>query len=247
VSVDALLAEVLDAHGGLERWRAATAITARVRSGGLLLATRAPRGLFSEYRIRAEVPEQRVDFDPATVPERASFDRGRVRLVDAAGETIDERAEPRPLFFGRSGLRRNLRWDALDTAYFAGYAMWSYLTMPLLLTREEVELSEGEPWTAPGGERWRRLDARFEPSLHTHSPEQTFWVGPDGLLRRHDYTAEVIGGWARAAHALDRNREVDGLVFPTRRRVTPRATGNRALSGPTLVWIELTDIAVERG
>ncbi|HEX6115896.1 MAG TPA: hypothetical protein VFY99_02270 [Solirubrobacterales bacterium] len=247
MSADALLAEVLEAHGGLERWRAATEITARVRSGGLLLASRAPRGLFADYRIRVEVAEQRVEFGPQAVPERASFDRGRVRIVDADGNTISERADPRPLFFGRSGLRRNLRWDALDTAYFAGYAMWNYLTTPLLLTRAEVEVSEGRPWTAPRGERWRRLDARFDPSLHTHSARQTFWVGGDSLLRRHDYTAEVVGGWARAAHRLERNRECAGLVFPTRRRVVPRGPANRGLPGPTLVWIELTDMDVATG
>ena len=243
-----LLAEVLEAHGGLERWRAASEITARVRSGGLLLATRAPRGLFADYRIRVEVAEPRVEFDPAAVPERAGYDRGRVWLADADGRMIGERADPRPLFFGRAGLRRNVRWDALDTAYFAGYAMWNYLTTPLLLAREEVQVSEGEPLpVGPGGETWRRLDARFDPSLHTHSREQTFWVGPDGRLRRHEYTAEVVGGWAHAAHALGEDRESGGLVFPTRRRVTPRAPGHRALPGPTLVWIDLTEIEVATG
>lgn len=246
MSAGTLLAEVMEAHGGLERWRAATEITARVRSGGLLLATRAPRGLFSSYAIRVDVAEQRVRFDPDELPERGGFDRGRVWLEDATGRTIAERADPRPLFSGRSGLRRNLRWDALDTAYFAGYAMWNYLTTPLLLTREEVEVREGEPRSGPGGERWRRLDARFDASLHTHSPEQTFWVGEDSLLRRLDYTAEVVGRWARAAHALGGNREFGGLVLPTRRRVTPRA-GDRALPGPTLVWLEIADVEVATG
>jgi hypothetical protein len=245
--METLLGEVLEAHGGVERWRAVREIRARVRSGGLLLATRAPRGLFSEYEVRVEVAEQRAWFDPSGVHERAGFDRGRVFLEDAEGQTIAERSDPRPLFFGRGGLRRNLRWDALDTAYFAGYAMWNYLTTPLLLTRDDVRVSEGEPRTGPGGERWRRLGARFESSLHTHSAEQAFWVGDDSLLRRHDYTAEVVGGWARAAHSLAEYREAGGLVFPTRRRVTPRAPGGSALPGPTLVWLELEDIAVVTG
>ncbi len=57
----------------------------------------------------------------------------------------------------------------------------------------------------------------------------------------------MVGGWAKAAHALEENREFGGLVFPTRRRVTPRGPANRALPGPTLVWIELTDIEVATG
>jgi hypothetical protein len=247
VSADVLLAEVLEAHGGVERWRAARDIRASVRTGGLLLATRARRALVSEYRIALRVHEPWVELDPAGVPERGVFDHGVVRRLAADGSVVEERREPRALFSGRAGLRRNLRWDALDTAYFAGYAMWNYLTTPLLLTREEVKVSEGSPMTGPGGERWRRLDARFDPSLDTHSPEQTFWVGGDSILRRHDYTAEVVGGWARAAHRLTENHEAGGLVFPTRRRVTPRGPGDRALPGPALVWIEITDIEVATG
>lgn len=190
---------------------------------------------------------QWIEFDPLGVPDRASFDAGTVRRIGANGATVEERADPRSLFFGRSGLRRNLRWDALDTAYFAGYAMWNYLATPLLLTREGVEVREGEPWSAPGGERWRRLDATFPEPLHTHSRQQTFWFGPDGLLRRHDYTAEVVGGWAKAGHLVSDHREFDGLVFPTRRRVKPRGPANRTLPGPTLVWLDLDEIEVESG
>jgi len=36
--VSGLIEEVLAAHGGLERWRAVTAITARATFGGLLRA-----------------------------------------------------------------------------------------------------------------------------------------------------------------------------------------------------------------
>ena len=239
-----LLDDVLDAHGGIERWRATREISAHVRSGGLLLATRAPRGLFSEYRLTLRVAEQWIRAEPTAVDERLTFDAGRVRLEAADGTLIEARDDPRPLFSGLSGLRRNLRWDALDTGFFAGYAMWNYMTTPLLLTRDEVEVTEGDPWQAPDGETWRPLEATFGPGLETHSSRQTFWFGPDALLRRHDYTAEVIGGWAKAAHVVGEPRESGGLVFPTKRRVTPRGPGKRALPGPTLVWIELDDIAV---
>ena len=242
-----LLDEVLEAHGGEARWRAARTIRARVRSGGLLLATRAPRQLFNEYTITVRVDQPWAVLEPAVRRERAVFDHGRVRFENEAGEVISARDEPRSRFFGRSGLRRNLRWDVLDTAYFAGYAMWNYLTTPLLLTRDEVEVSEGEPWSRPGGETWRRLEARFGPGLDTHCPRQTFYAGPEGLLRRHDYTAEVIGRWAKGTHALAEHREFDGLVLPTRRRITPRGPADRALPGPILVWIELDRIEVASG
>ncbi len=144
--MSALLDEVLEAHGGLERWRAARAIRARVRSGGLLIRTRVPGNRFADYHVTVDVDEPRAVLEP--FPEdgqRGVFERGRVRIETDAGDVVASRDDPRPAFFGRAGLRRNLRWDALDSTYFAGYALWNYLTTPLLLTRDGVQVSEGEP------------------------------------------------------------------------------------------------------
>jgi hypothetical protein len=240
-----LLEEALAAHGGLERWRAARTISARVRSGGLLVRTRVPGNRFADYRVTVDVAEPRTVLDPFPRDgERGVYDRGEARVESAGGEVLDSRADPRPMFSGASGLRRNLRWDALDSVYFAGYAMWNYLTTPLLLTREEVEVSEGEP-RLEGGESWRRLDAIFDPALDTHSRRQSFYFDSAGLLRRLDYTAEVVGGWARAAHMCADHVESDGLVFPTRRWVRPIGPGGRPTPFPTLVWLELDDLRVE--
>lgn len=241
----ALLDQVIEAHGGLERWRAARVIRARVRSGGFLVRTRFPGNRLGEYELSVEVAEPVATMDPFPgAGQRGVFDRGRVRIETAAGETLESRDDPRAAFSGLSGLRRNLRWDPLDSAYFAGYAMWNYLTTPLLLTRDGVRVREGEPWPE-GTERWRRLEVDFPGHLDTHSPHQTFYVDPAGLVRRHDYTAEVVGGWARAAHLLADHREVGELTFPTRRWVRPRGPGNRVLPGPTLVWIEIAEIRIE--
>jgi hypothetical protein len=151
----------------------------------------------------------------------------------------------RSAFSGLSGLRRNLRWDALDSTYFAGYAMWNYVTTPYLLTREGVELSQGEAWEEKG-ETWQRLEA-FPESIHTHSRRQTFYFDARRLLRRHDYVAEVVGGWAKAAHYCADHAQAGGLVFPTRRWVRPIRPGNRSLPFPTMVWIELRELQVVTG
>ena len=239
-----LVGEVLDAHGRLDRWRAARTIEAHVRSGGLLPRTRIPGNRFADYRLTVEVPEQRTVMDPFPRDgRRGVFDRGDVRIEDDDGAIMASRSDPRSAFSGLSGLRRSLRWDALDSAYFAGYAMWNYLTWPYLLTREGVEVREGESWTADG-ERWRRLEVTFPGGLHTHSRSQTFYIDDRRLIRRHDYTAEPVGRWANAALLCTEHREVDGLTFPTRRRVVPRGPRNRALPFPTLVWIRLDEISV---
>lgn len=240
-----LLEEVIEAHGGVRGWRAARAIRARVRSGGLLVRTRVPGNRLAEYELTVEVAEPRAVLEPfPTEGRRGVFDRGQARIESAAGETIESRADPRRAFSGRSGLRRNLRWDPLDSTYFAGYAMWNYLTTPHLLTRDGVGSREGEPW-GEDGETWRRLEVSFPPALDTHSRNQTFYFDAAGRLRRHDYVAEVVGGWAHAAHYCADHVEAGGLLFPTRRWVRPIGPRNRSLPFPTMVRLELSGIEVQ--
>jgi hypothetical protein len=241
----ALLDEALEAAGGLERWRAARRIRARVRSGGLLPRTRVPGNRFADYELTVDVERPHAVLDPFPGPgRRGVFERGTVRIEGAGGETLERRADARAAFFGRSGLRRNLRWDALDATYFAGYAMWSYLTTPLLLSREGVEVGEGKSWSGEG-ERWRRLDAFFPADLDVHSRRQSFFFDDHGLQVRNDYTAEVVAPVARAAHYCTEHRSFDGLVFPTRRRVLPRRRNLRSLPFPTLVSLEISEVRVE--
>jgi hypothetical protein len=231
-----LLDEVLDAHGGRERWRATPRISAHVRSGGLLPRTRMPGNRLADYRVTVDVAEPRTRLDPFPGPGRVGvFDRGAARVETAEGEVLASRAEPRAAFSGLGGVRRNLRWDALDSVYFAGYAMWNYLTTPYLLAAEGVEAREGERWVEPNSERgepWRRLEVTFPEGIPTHSRRQTFYFCPLLLLRRHDYVAEVVGRWAKAAHYCGDHLDVGGLVFPTRRWVVPRRRNSTSTGTP---------------
>lgn len=239
-----LVDEVLTAHGGEDRWRAITTLTAYGRFGGLLSA-RFPGNRMADLTVRVRLAEQQavVSGFPQQV-QRAVFDRGDVRIETRDGELVSTRRNARAAFAGLSGLRRNLRWDALDAAYFAGYAWWNYLTTPLLLTRDGITVTEGD--TEPEeNEQRRRLEVSFPPDIHTHSPRQTFHIDAAGLIRRHDYIAEPVGRWARAAHHCDNHRHFAGLVFPTRRRVRPRGPGSRTLPTPTFVALDIHHIDVE--
>jgi len=240
-----LLDDVLEAHGGRERWAAAKTIRADIRSGGLLLRTRVPGNGFADARIEVDLDRVRSSAEPYPQQgELGVFDAGAVRIESASGEVIEERRDPRPYFFGRSGLRRNFRWDRLDAAYFAGYAWWNYLNVPYLLTREGMKVSEGEPWHA-GDEVWRRLEAEFPAGLDTHSRVQTFYYDAKFRLCRHDYVPDIISRRAHAAHMCADHVFADGLLFPTRRWVRPIGPGSRPLPFPTLVWLELLHIEVE--
>ena len=92
------------------------------------------------------------------------------------------------------------------------------------------------------GEQWRRLKVIFPPTILTHSTDQTFYFDTSGLLRRHDYTAEVFGSWAHAAHYSWGHREFDGLIIPTQRQVFPIKKDGKPLRLFTLVRIEISQV-----
>lgn len=152
----------------------------------------------------------------------ATLDTRRPRVEFAGLGTFDGAAGRPP------GISRRLRWRDEDVLHFAGYALWNYLSAPFLFTWPGVEAEELSG---------RRLRVTFPAEIPTHSTRQTFHISAEGLIARHDYTAEVIGPWASAVNRVLEYETVEGLTFGVRRRVTPRG-----LPAPTLVSIAIDTI-----
>jgi hypothetical protein len=57
----------------------------------------------------------------------------------ADGTLVAERSAPRESFQDHE---ENTPWDPLHRAYFNGYALWSYLTLPFLFTVAAIGLSD---------------------------------------------------------------------------------------------------------
>jgi hypothetical protein len=236
-----LVEQAIEAHGGLERYRSAGAVTATIRSGGLAFAMRFKRKALAHFEGRIATEGPRTVLSPYPGPgRRGIFERDRVWIESESGEVLAERQAPRAAF---RGVRRNPWWDHLDLLHFAGYALWNYLSTPFMFKRDGFELEEREPWTQDG-ERWRRLHVTFPDDIPTHSREQDFYFDERGLLRRLDYTAEVFGNWAKAAHVCWDHKSFDGLVVPTCRRVTPRRRNDEARRRPVLVWIAVDGLQI---
>lgn len=239
MSAERLFQRVIDAHGGDERWHYARALQVDVRCGGAALAARFQRNVYRGYRAVVDTRTPRVRFTPFK-GYHGMFTPERVWIETDHGEVRQERANPRQFF---PSWRRHICWDAMDVLYFGGYAMWNYLCTPFLWHAEGIQLAVGDPWQE-AGETWQSLKIRFPANWPTHSSEQIFYIDDRGYIRRHDYTARVIGPYARAAHYSEDHRVFDGLVFPTRRRVYPRRSDNRSLPFPTLIWIDIDHIDV---
>jgi hypothetical protein len=132
----------------------------------------------------------------------------------------------------------------LQLAYFAGYAMWTYLTAPFSFA-EPGFLSEDLGGWQEQGETWHRLGVTFPDNVASHCKEQVFYFDADGLLRRHDYVAEVLGNSGPAAHYCFEHHEFAGIMVPTRRRVYLIDANGNVVEQPLIVSIDLDGIEFE--
>jgi hypothetical protein len=234
---DALARLAIEAHGGEDAWRRLSEVSLRVSCGGLAFATKGQGHALRALDATVATREEHVTFAgyPAAGEQGVLESDGRVRIV-RAGDTVRERADPRPAF---ANLRQRLWWDRLDMLYFAASALWTYVSSPFVWLREGYALRELAPWFE-GGERWRRLAVTFPDAVHTHCREQVFHIDAAGVIRRHDYTPEPFRNGVRAAHYCYDVRPFDGLLIASRRAVFPRRRDGRSRSWPRLVWIELS-------
>jgi hypothetical protein len=239
-----LLELAIEAHGGHTRWREVTRITATVSSGGVLWASRGHPGAFDDVAVTIEAHAQSCSMARLTGPDRRGvFAPDRVAIETAKGQLIEERQNPRASF-DRS---TDAPWDDIHLAYFAGYAMWTYLTVPFLLARPGFLTEELNP-SEENGETRRTLRVKFPSHITSHSSEQVFHFGPDGLLRRRDYTPEVLigdSGHLAVAHYTNDHKRYDGISFPTQRHAVALHPDGTTVPEPVLVAIDINHVTVE--
>jgi hypothetical protein len=238
-----LLHRAIAAHGGLDRFNHFKTVSAHLVLGGRMWALKGQEAVMSNPRIRVSVDLHRehASLAPFKTPNQlTAFTPQRVAVETNEGVVVEERTNPHAAFAGHT---RETPWDDLHFIYFASYAMWTYLTVPFCLTWAGFEVAEIEPWQEQN-ETWRRLKVKFPPHIASHSTEQTFYLGEDGLLRRHDYDVEISGN-TPAAHYVYYYQDVSGIMIPTKRRVFIRQPDNTPVLDPVLISIDLSDIRFE--
>jgi hypothetical protein len=152
-------------------------------------------------------------------PEHAGvFENGSVRIERMAdGFVVAKSENHRPSFTGTAKARR---WRPLDALYFFGYALAHYHSLPFTLSQGRLI---GVHTSGRGGSRSDVLDVELPAELHTHSRRQQFYFDRQGLLVRHDYQAEIVGFWERAAHYWNQQARFNGFPILARRHVFARA------------------------
>ena len=236
-----LLDKVITAHGGVERWGSISEITARFRTGGLLFFSKFVSSKVKRIEITVSTNRPYAVVSPfPTIGYKGILDKDMVYIESGDGKKVQERANSKSFF---KSFRHNLWWDSLDTLYFVGYASWNYLCTPFMFLLPGFEIEEIDSWYE-SGEKWNRLKVIFPADFPTHCREQIFYFNSDGFLKRHDYTAEVVGNWAKAAHYCFEHKNFSGLIVPTKRRVFPRRQNNNSFPIANIVSIDIEDIFI---
>ncbi|HEY4709369.1 MAG TPA: hypothetical protein VIH46_04305 [Candidatus Acidoferrales bacterium] len=234
-----LLDLAVRAHGGLDRWNKVRSITVAASITGTIWFVKGKGDALKDVIVTVETNQERLVMDFVGQDKRSIFEPARIVMEKRDGTLIDARNDPEKSFEGH---QRSTPWDDIHVAYFSGEALWTYLNTPFLYTHEGFATEEIPPIQAEG-ETWRRLKVTFPDSVKSHSREQISCFGPDGLLRRHDYTVDILGG-ATGLNYASEYRDVDGIIVPTRRRVYAYEGDYQLVKDPLLVAIDLGEVTL---
>ena len=234
---ETVLARAVTAHGGWKRWNELKRITIDLITGGQLWDLKGIGQDYTPRHVNASLHYERLVLAPYGQPSwHMVFTPDRVAIEDEDGSVVLERPNPRSSFDGHD---IGTPWDPLHRAYWIGYTLWTYLMTPFLLCTSGFEVSEIPPWHE-GSEVWPGVRAKFPPEIASHCTMQHFYFGPDLLLRRHDYTVDVAGGFA-AAHYVSDYIEADGLILPSKRRAYMRDNSNKPMHDKLMIAIDFSN------
>lgn len=234
-----LLEIAIEAHGGLARWDKVNSVQVNASITGAIWYVKKQANVLNDVVIVSENKHERLIMDFPGQNKRTIFEPNRVVIQTSQGDLISARDDPRKSFQGQSF---ETPWDDADVAYFSGEAMWTYLNIPFVYAQSGFETEEISPIQS-AGETWRRLKVTFPDHVGSHTRKQISCFGPDGLLRRHDYTVDILGGARTLNYATD-YRQIGGIVFPATRRVVAYEGDYQPVMEPVLVAIDMKTIAL---
>jgi hypothetical protein len=234
-----LLDDVLQASGGLERWRQLRRFTVHLSIGGALFPRMSGPALMKDMVVEGAVHEQALEMTGFTAPDRRALYRpDRVALERSDGQLLEERRATAAEF------RRSLKastWDELLLAFYCGSLIRSYLDIPFVLADADVVISE-LPLSNGRDKRLRTLQVRFPERLAAHTAESTLYFDSQALLRRQEYSSLHEDG-TRIAQTYSGYQRYSGILVPTLCRLLTKKQD--AATGLTPVDIEIFDAAFE--
>lgn len=223
-----ILARSIERHGGWTAWERFSSVRIKpLYLTGMIPAIKGhPRTFPLPGYFEVFPKEQRVVFqDYPAAGRSATYAAGSTEL---GGQ---KRAYARDKY---KGLVKNLPWQPEDALYFFGYAWSCYISYPFLFPESRFLRHRQHN---ESGENWEAITLEL-PWRDAHCRVQTFYFDASGLLRRHDYIAEIVGRWAMGAHYTENYQKSSGIEIALERRVYPRL-GSVCLGYPSALAASL--------
>jgi hypothetical protein len=233
-----LLDLAIKAHGGLDRWNELSSVEGRFVIGGAIWGFKGVPDVLPDITVTLDLHTERVKIAPVgTADTHTLFVDGRLELRSVDGSVVEAVDNPKEAM---ASLAYDAPWNALDAAYFASEAWWTYLTAPFLFTYPGFGVEEVEPFVEDGVS-YRTLKVRFPDDVDSHTAEQFFHFTDDGLLFRHTYTVDILDGATGANYPTD-YQTIDGIAVPTVRRIYGFDDTGQKIPEPVLVAIDISQL-----
>ena len=121
-----LLEKAWAAHGGLDHWNSFDRVHATI----VFEMKQTPQDS-TPREMRVATKYEWASVTPfGSADQHTDFTPNRIAIERSGGTVVNARLHPAEHAEGKS---MDAAWDALDRAYFNGYALWTYLTTPFLL------------------------------------------------------------------------------------------------------------------
>jgi hypothetical protein len=234
-----LLQEVIDAAGGLNRWRRLDRFTAHLSINGGLLESKGKGRLVRDVVVEGSTYEPSLCVTGFTAPNRrALFRPERVAIERADGALLAERLDPLSAFAGHTG---ETPWDDLHLAYYCGCLIWPCLVFPFRLAEPDIEIFELPPEEKNGKER-RRLKMELPAPFPALAREQVIHFDRGTLPDRVEHSATFANG-KRLLEELSAHQKFSGIVLSTLRQGWFASEGKTARTRHADVEVEIFDAA----
>lgn len=231
-----LLDSVIEAHGGLARWRSVTDFVTDIDVRGTLCELSGWRGMVPQSRLLFSLRDQRGVILLPNDGGRIMTDPDRISLFDSHGVELASQLRPRHTLLLKGV---GAEWDVLQTAHFMATVIRQIAAGPFLYSMPGFSTEELSPWIE-GNEVWRALKVSYPPDLEVPFRSQVAYYGKDGLLRRIRSNSEVQGGLNLVEDVTAYDQSNGILVASSREVFSCEPSGTRSSKG-SLAQIQLMD------
>ncbi len=214
-STQELVNKVIEAHGGLKNAGKFQTVKLNANIGGAVWSVKGHENALADVEFTGSLTQQKASWKNLFHPGFTSaFEPSRVALFDEKGSLLEELNNPKESFKGHTV---ETPWTKAQLVYFSSYATWNYATAPYNFLVPGVQINQLEEWNEKG-EIFQRLEVIYPDGFATHSKRQVFYFDANGLLKRHDYWPEVLGG-SSAVQIIENHKNFDGIVTGTKRNI----------------------------